>query len=120
MADAIVKTVIEVAEKNDAIEVFEVTIEIGELTMLNPEQVKFILEVLSENTILEGATFNIEMIPPKIKCPCGYRGTIQAEKLDHYTPFIECPSCGGSDFKITAGRECNIRDIKIEKRDENA
>ncbi|MDP1552847.1 MAG: hydrogenase/urease maturation nickel metallochaperone HypA, partial [Methanobacteriaceae archaeon] len=53
MADAIVKTVIESAEKNDAIEVLEVTVELGQMTMLNPEQIKFMLDVLSEDTILE-------------------------------------------------------------------
>ena len=46
MADAMVKTVIDVAEKNNATEVIEVTIEVGKLTMLNPEQLKFLLDVL--------------------------------------------------------------------------
>ena len=41
MADAMVKTVLDVAEKNDATEIIEVTIEVGKLTMLNPEQLKF-------------------------------------------------------------------------------
>ncbi len=42
MADAMVKTVLDVAEKNDATEIIEVTIEVGKLTMLNPEQLKFL------------------------------------------------------------------------------
>ena len=37
MADAMVKTVLDVAEKNDATEIIEVTIEVGKLTMLNPD-----------------------------------------------------------------------------------
>ncbi len=118
MADAIIKTVIDAAQKNDAIEVLEVTIEIGELTLLNPEQIKFILEVLSEDTILEGAKFNIEIIPAEIECSCGYKGKISADdELDHYNPLILCPSCGKGDFKIIDGRECNIKNIKIEKED---
>ncbi|BDH79227.1 MAG TPA: hydrogenase maturation nickel metallochaperone HypA [Methanothermobacter sp.] len=118
MADAIIKTVIDAAEKNNAIEVLEVTIEIGELTLLNPEQIKFILEVLSEDTILEGAKFNIEIIPARIECPCGYNGRITSnDELDHYNPIISCPSCGGGEFKIIDGRECNIKNIKIEKEE---
>ncbi|MBC7117590.1 MAG: hydrogenase maturation nickel metallochaperone HypA [Methanobacteriaceae archaeon] len=118
MADAIIKTVIDSAEKNNAIEVLEVTIEIGELTLLNPEQIKFILEVLSEDTILEGAKFNIEVIPAKIECSCGYKGGVASDDgLDHYNPIISCPSCGKGDFKIIDGRECNIKNIKIEKEE---
>jgi len=118
MADAIIKTVIDAAEKNDAIKVLEVTIEIGELTLLNPEQIKFILGVLSEDTILEGAKFNIELVPAKIECSCGYNGSITADdKLDHYNPLILCPSCSKGDFKIIDGRECNIKNIKIEKEE---
>ena len=46
MAQAIVDTVLDAAEKNNATEVVEVTIEVGMLTMLNPEQLKFLLDVI--------------------------------------------------------------------------
>ncbi len=121
MADAIVKTVIEAAEKNDAIEILEVTIEIGQMTMLNPEQLKFMLEVLSEDTILNGAEFNMELIPIEIEClSCGFKGEADSEELDHYIPVINCPNCEEKNMNITAGRECNVKNIKIEKSDEDA
>ena len=68
MAEAMVKTILDVAEKNDATEVLEATIEVGKLTMLNPEQLKFLLDVLIESTLLENATINIEEVPVEIKC----------------------------------------------------
>ncbi|MCK9150841.1 hydrogenase maturation nickel metallochaperone HypA [Methanobacterium alcaliphilum] len=120
MADAIVKTVIEAAEKNDAIEVLEVTIEVGQMTLLNPEQIKFMVGVLSEDTILEGAKFHMEEVPIEIDCECGYKGKIGADDLDHYTPVLNCPECDERNFDIIAGRECNVKNIKIEKRDEDA
>lgn len=121
MADAIVKTVIEAAEKNDAIEILEVTIEIGQMTMLNPEQLKFMLEVLSEDTLLNGAEFNMELIPIEIEClSCGFKGEADSEELDHYVPVINCPNCEEKNMNITAGRECNVKNIKIEKSDEDA
>ncbi len=121
MADAIVKTVIDAAEKNDAIEVLEVTVEIGKMTLLNPEQIKFMLDVLSEDTILAGATFILEEIPIEIECgSCGYKGEIDSEGLDEYTPILICPKCEGHEISIIAGRECNVKNIKIEKSDEDA
>ncbi|MGB9837805.1 hydrogenase maturation nickel metallochaperone HypA [Methanothermobacter sp.] len=117
MADAIVRTVIDAAEKNDAVEVLEVTVEIGQLTLLNPEQIIFMLEVLSEGTILEGANFNLEVVPAEIECECGYEGVVEADELDHLAPVISCPECGGHEFQVRAGRECNVKNIKIEKKE---
>ncbi|MDZ4171820.1 MAG: hydrogenase maturation nickel metallochaperone HypA [Methanobacteriaceae archaeon] len=121
MADAIVKTVIESAEKNDAIEVLEVTVELGQMTMLNPEQIKFMLDVLSEDTILEGAKFHMEEIPIEIKCEsCEFEGKIEFEGIDYYSPIVKCPKCEGREITITSGRECNVKNIKIEQREEDA
>lgn len=121
MADAIVKTAVDVAEKNDAQEITEVTIEIGSLTLLNPEQLKFMIEVLSENTLLEGAEIIIEEIPIEIKCrSCDFIGEMPSDDLDHFVPIVNCPQCEGQDLEITKGRECNVKTIKIEKEEENA
>jgi len=121
MADAIVKTAVDVAEKNNAQEITEVTIEIGKLTMLNPEQLKFMIGVLSENTLLEGAEIVIEEIPIEIKCKsCEFSGPAPSDDLDEFVPIIKCPECEGQELEIIKGRECNVKTIKIEKEDEDA
>ena len=55
MAQGIINAVLETAEANNATEVNEVTVEVGRLAMINPEQLEFILGVLIENTIMEDA-----------------------------------------------------------------
>ncbi|MGZ7109500.1 MAG: hydrogenase maturation nickel metallochaperone HypA [Methanobacterium sp.] len=121
MADAIVKTAVDVAEKNEAQEITEVTIEIGKLTLLNPEQLKFMIEVLSENTLLEGAEIVIDEIPIEIKCKsCEFIGPALSDDLDEFVPIVKCPECEGQELEITKGRECNVKTIKIEKEDEDA
>ncbi|MDI6724170.1 MAG: hydrogenase maturation nickel metallochaperone HypA [Methanobacterium sp.] len=121
MADAIVKTAVDVAEKNDAQKITEVTIEIGGLALLNPEQLKFMIEVLSEDTLLEGAEINIEEIPIEIKCKsCNYEGPAGSDELDHYMPIVKCPECEEVSIEIVKGRECNVKNIKIEKEEEDA
>ncbi len=120
MADAMVKTVLDVAEKNDAIEVLEVTIEVGKLTMLNPEQLKFLLDVLVEDTLLADAEINIVELPVELKCNlCDYTGSADMDDSDHYLVIVKCPECGEKNVEITAGRECNVKNIKIEKEDED-
>ncbi|OPX59636.1 MAG: putative hydrogenase nickel incorporation protein HypA [Methanobacterium sp. PtaB.Bin024] len=121
MAEAIVETVLDVAEKNDAQEIVEVTIEVGELTMLNPEQVKFLLGVLAEDTLLEGAEIIIEEVPVEIKCrSCEFTGLANTDGSDHYLAIVLCPKCDERNVEILKGRECNVKTIKIEKSDENA
>ncbi|MEN4005985.1 MAG: hydrogenase maturation nickel metallochaperone HypA [Methanobacteriaceae archaeon] len=118
IADAIVKTAIDVAEKNNAQEISEVTIEIGKLTLLNPEQLKFMISVLGENTLLEGAEIIVEEVPIEISCKsCDFAGSA-GDDLD--VPIIKCPECEEQDLKITKGRECNVKSIKIEKDEDDA
>jgi len=118
MADAIVKTVLDVAEKNQAIEILEVTIEVGKLTMLNPEQLRFLLEVLTEDTLMKDAEIIIEEIPVEIKCnSCDYTGSTDLDDSDHYLMIVKCPKCDERDLEIITGRECNVKNIKIEKNE---
>ncbi|ADP77203.1 hydrogenase nickel insertion protein HypA [Methanothermus fervidus DSM 2088] len=119
MANAIVETVINSAKKNNANKILEVKIEVGELTLLNPEQLKFCLETLSKDTILENTKFKIQKNPARISCNCcGYEGKVKIDdNSDHYLAFVSCPKCGCMDIKILSGRECNVKSIKIEKGD---
>ncbi|OQD58805.1 hydrogenase nickel incorporation protein [Methanobrevibacter arboriphilus JCM 13429 = DSM 1125] len=119
MADGILKAVISNAEQNDATEVTEVTIEIGKLALLNPEQVKFMLGVLSEDTIAKDANFVMVEIPIEIKCKeCGYIGLADSDDLDHYAPMVECPKCENKIIEVTNGKDCIVKNIVIEKPDD--
>ncbi|MDR0900519.1 MAG: hydrogenase maturation nickel metallochaperone HypA [Methanobrevibacter sp.] len=119
MADGILKAVLSNAEENDATEVIEVTVEMGRMALLNPEQVKFMLGVLSEDTIAKDAKFIIEDIPIEIECQeCSYSGKVEDEDLDHYTPVVVCPKCDTNRIAITNGKDCIVKNIIIEKPDD--
>ena len=118
MADGILKAILENAQKNEATEVLEVTIEIGKMALLNPEQVLFMLDVLSEDTIVSNAEFTIEEIPIEIQCSqCGFEGKVDTDDLDHYTPIVECPKCENKRLTITNGKDCTVKNILIETGD---
>ena len=121
MAQAIVDTVIDAAQKNNATEVVEVTIEVGMLTMLNPEQLKFLLDVIVEDTILKNAEIIIEDVPVEIDCRgCEFTGLANTDGSDHYLAIVVCPECGERNVEVLTGKECNVKTIKIEKSDEDA
>ncbi len=115
IAGAIIEAVIDAAKKNSAKKVDEVFIEVGELTALNPEQLRFIFETITSGTVAEGARYNILVIKPLIDCKkCSYNGPIEFfEKLHFFLPVIKCPKCSEADVEIIAGRECCVKKIKI-------
>jgi len=112
------EAVLNAAKAHKAEEIIEINLEIGELTFLNPEQLKFAFSVLSKNTIAENAKLNIKQVKPAVKCTnCGYEGPT---KYNGPTPhilgvplYLKCANCGSAEVGITAGRECNIKDLKI-------
>ena len=120
MAQGIINAVIDTAEANSATEVNEVTIELGRLAMVNPEQLKFILGVLVENTIVEDAEILFEEIPVEVKCSeCEFHGDAILDDKDHYAPIVRCPKCDSLSVEILNGRNIIVKNIVIEKPDDN-
>ncbi len=115
IAGAIIDSVLDCAKKNNAKKVEEVFIEIGELTALNPDQLKFIFETITRGTVAEGAEYNIQVVKTLISCiKCSYSGNIEFfERLHFFLPVIKCPDCGYTDVDIIAGRECSVKKIRI-------
>ncbi|MBS7658638.1 MAG: hydrogenase maturation nickel metallochaperone HypA [Candidatus Bathyarchaeia archaeon] len=118
-AQTIIESILKVAEKHNAKRVTEVNLEIGALTMLNSEQLIFSLTILSEKTIVEGAKFNINYTPVKLKClNCGYESIIDSESLVNFewTEFIfqlKCLKCQSREVEVIEGKSCIIKDIKV-------
>jgi hydrogenase nickel incorporation protein HypA/HybF len=116
-AKGILETVLAVAFENKAKRVTEVNLEIGILTMLNPEQLEFSFHILSENTIAEDAKLNIAKLPMNLNCRgCGYKGEISSDKIGESPDVIEllkCPRCGSADTEVDEGRNCNIKNIRV-------
>lgn len=115
IAGAIIDSVLDAANKNNAKKVEKVFIEVGELTALNPDQLRFIFETITKGTAAEGAKYDIATIKPLISCKkCSYNGPIEYyEKMHFFLPIIKCPECGNSDVDIIAGRECCVKKIKV-------
>ncbi|MBE6497392.1 MAG: hydrogenase maturation nickel metallochaperone HypA [Methanobrevibacter sp.] len=119
MAQGIINAVLETAEANNATEVTEITIEVGRLAMINPEQLQFILGVLIENTILEDAKINFEEIPAVIDCAdCNFHGEAILDDSDHYAPLVKCPECDSFKVEVLNGKDIIVKNIVIEKPDD--
>jgi len=100
----IVKTARRAAFDNHARQVKKVCVEIGEMSMVNPDQVQFLFDTLIEDDpVMKGAVLENSVVAPETRCTCGYQGD---EK------FV-CPGCGALP-ELVRGREIVVTNIVIE------
>lgn len=115
ISSEIVRTVLDTAEKNNGKRVLSIQLEIGELTLLNVEQVTFWIHELFKDSVAEGAKVKVKTIRARIKCEsCAYKGGMSHGGQDLFRHVISysCPKCGSFQIKIEKGRECILRRIQ--------
>ncbi len=95
-----------VSEHARGAKVTRVVVQIGKLTAILPDAVRFCFDLCSEGTPVEGAGLEIQEIPGRARCrECG-----QEVILDQ--PFGSCP-CGHADLEWLAGTELKIKEIEV-------
>ena len=118
IASDIVRNVLDTAEENKGKKVLSIQLDIGELALLNIEQVTFWVQELLKGSIAEGAKVKVKTIRARVACEaCGHKGGVssdQADPFQHFVP-ISCPKCGSFQMKIEKGRECYLRRIQVIK-----
>lgn len=111
----VVESVLGSLEGRDVRRVESVRLEVGELTMLGKEQLRFAWGVLSRNGPLRGSKLVIIRKPAVVECPgCGFRGAPKkapAGWSHTVAPLIACPRCGG-EVRIVGGRETVVRSLR--------
>jgi hydrogenase nickel incorporation protein HypA/HybF len=118
ISSEIVRAVIDSAEKNNGKKVLSIQMEIGELALLNVDQVFFWVRELFKGSIAEDAEMKIKMIRARFACKaCGYKGGIKSDQEDpfRHVSFQTCPACHSFQVKIVKGRECTLKRIQVER-----
>jgi len=108
---SIMENTLEIALKNakdqGAIKINHFKMKIGELSGVVPEALEFAFDVVTQNTIAQGATLEIETIP--VKCYCN---TCKIEfKPNNW--IYECPQCHQLTSKILEGKEIELSSLEI-------
>jgi hydrogenase nickel incorporation protein HypA/HybF len=124
LAEAILTTAKQIAEKEKISQVTEVTIKVGELQQVEPPILRFALKQLKPPSF-KNAKFRILKAKSTLKCRvCGTSWQFSLKKLDkttaeaiHFVPevahtFVKCPKCGSPDFEIVTGRGVWLEDLK--------
>lgn len=84
--------------------VTEVTLEIGLLSAVLPDSIRFCFDIVAKGTAVEGARLNIIDVAGHGRCRvCG-----QDVELRH--PIARCP-CGSSDLSRLSGEQLTIKQM---------
>ncbi|MEH1950171.1 MAG: hydrogenase maturation nickel metallochaperone HypA [Nostoc sp.] len=97
-----------VTENAKGAKVQRVLLEIGKLSAIMPDAIRFCFDICTQGTVLEGAILEIVEIPGLAKCrQCG--AEIAIDK-----PFGIC-NCGSVQLDLITGEELKIKEIEIEE-----
>jgi len=115
IAATIMEDVLGFIEEREIARVVRVKLAIGELTCIQPEQLKFCYESVTRETPLAGSELEIEAVPARVTCGhCGYEGAPRYwmdSLADLPVPTLQCPGCGKS-AEAAQGHECAIKTIQ--------
>ena len=104
---SITQSIVEIAGEHarDA-KVIRVTLEIGKLSLVVPDAIRFCFEICTQGTPLEGAELEIIEIPGRGRCRrCGAEMAL-ADLVD------QC-ACGSLDIEPIAGQDLKIKEMEI-------
>ncbi len=110
IAESIIKTVLDEAERKNLGPVKKIVVRVGALTDIVPDALQFGFEAASADTELEGTKLEIKTIPVAGKCKSCGKGFEVEEHI-----FI-CPSCESFDIEMTTGGELDIEYIEADDR----
>lgn len=97
------------ARQENAEEITDIYIVIGQLTSYIDESIQFYWQIMSKDTIAENSNLHFKRILAEFKCQ-------QCENTYHPdSNSFTCPYCQSTDLAIIAGREFFLESIEINK-----
>lgn len=79
---------------------------VGKMSGVVPEALEFAFDVVTKDTIAEGANLEIETVPVTCHCP-DCNNIFQPSDW-----FYQCPKCGTFSYQILSGKEIELISIE--------
>ncbi len=87
----------------------EVRVNVGRLTGVSPEAMRFYFEALCEETLGRAATLHIDLCPLEGRCAsCGYAVTLE-------DPNWLCPACARPTIRFENGDELDLESLVVDE-----
>ena len=108
LAEGVLAIIEDHAAKADFMRVKTVWLEIGQLSGVETEAMRFCFDAVTRGSVAEGAALEIVDTPGKGWClQC-------AETVPMAELFSACPRCGGYQLQATGGTEMRVKELEVE------
>lgn len=85
-----------------------VWLEIGQLSSVEPEAMRFCFDLATKGTIADGARLEVVATPGSAWC-------MQCSKsVALSSAHAGCPDCGSFQLQLTAGTEMRVKELEVE------
>jgi hydrogenase nickel incorporation protein HypA/HybF len=107
VTESMMGVVLRHAERNHAGKVTRINLVLGEFSTVMQESVQFYFDIISKDTIAEGAELDFHRTRLIARCEgCG-------EEFEVVEYDFTCPGCKGEKTEIISGREFQVESIEI-------
>ncbi|MCA6116804.1 MULTISPECIES: hydrogenase maturation nickel metallochaperone HypA [Bradyrhizobium] len=108
LCEGIVEIVEEEARRRSFSRVKTVCLEIGALSHVAPEAMKFCFAAVAARTIANGAVIKVVELPGVAWCMACSRSVEIAQRCE------PCPCCGSYQLQVTAGEEMRVKELEVD------
>lgn len=96
-----------IAERVGEARVTCVRLEIGRLSGVVVDSIRFCFDLVADGTVVAGARLEIDEPPGACRCrEC-------AEEFTVDDPIVLCPACGSANVAVLSGRDMLIRSVEV-------
>ena len=100
---------LETAEKHGVTKILKIHLEVGELNGLKAEWIQHYFDMLSKDTLADGAEIEIHTRPSQFTChDCDEVFSLDLKSVSE----VNCPKCEGTNCSLSGGSEFYIRDME--------
>jgi hydrogenase nickel incorporation protein HypA/HybF len=111
IAQSLLDIVVDESERNRLRQVHVIRLQVGAMAAVVPEALNFCFEMISRDTVAQGAALEIETLPVVARCSrC-------AVPFEVNNQSYLCPTCGDPALELVSGRELSIVSIEGETGD---
>lgn len=107
LAEGVLQLIEDAAREQNFAKVTTVWLEIGQLSGVEPEAMKFCFDAVVRDSIADGANLEIIALPGTGWC-MGCSMTVPMAEV-----FGECPQCGGYQLQVTGGTEMRVKELEV-------
>ncbi|GAA6168173.1 hydrogenase maturation nickel metallochaperone HypA [Sessilibacter corallicola] len=107
IAEGVIQVIEEQAKAQAFSKVKALWLEVGPMSMVESDALRFCFEAVSKSTIAEGAVLEIIELKGQGWC-LNCHNTVEIEKR-----FDECPKCGSYQIQVTSGDELRIKELEV-------